>query len=77
MKNSLADLNNHLFAQMERLSSENLTAEQLQHELDRTKGLTVMSREIISNAQLVLDGAKAVSDGLLLEAPAVLGLEKK
>lgn len=77
MKNSLEDLNNHLFMQLERLSNEDLTPEQLQHELDRTKGLTVMSREIISTAQLALDGARAVSDGLALNAPAVFGLEKK
>jgi len=77
MKNSLEDLNNHLFMQLERLSNEDLTAEQLLHELDRTKGLTVMSREIMSNAKLVLDGAKAVSDGLMPTAPAVFGLENK
>ncbi len=32
MKNKLADLNNHLFAQLERLSDEDLAPEQIEQE---------------------------------------------
>lgn len=55
MKNSLADLNNHLFAQMERLSDESLKGEQLQEEINRAKAVTGISTQIIGNARLVLD----------------------
>lgn len=55
MKNSLADLNNHLFAQMERLSDESLKGEQLQEEINRAKAVTCISTQIIGNARLVLD----------------------
>lgn len=55
MKNSLADLNNHLFAQMERLSDESLKGEQLQEEISRARAVTGISTQIINNARLVLD----------------------
>lgn len=35
MKNKLVDLNNHLFAQLERLGDEDLSAEQLEQEVNK------------------------------------------
>ena len=35
MKNKLVDLNNHLFAEMERLSDEDLQGDELTAEIDR------------------------------------------
>ncbi|MCG9597029.1 hypothetical protein L1D15_09855 [Vibrio sp. Isolate25] len=58
MKNQLVDLNNHLFAQMERLSDEDLKGAELEKELERTKAMTNISRQIIDNASLALEGAK-------------------
>lgn len=54
MKNKLKDLNDHLFAQMERLSNEDLSGDQLKAEIDRSKALTNVANSIISNGQLVL-----------------------
>jgi len=55
MKNKLSDLNDHLFAQMERLGSEDLSTEMLTHEVERTKAITSVAKDIVSNARLALD----------------------
>lgn len=54
MKNKLVDLNNHLFAQLERLSEEGLTAEQIEREVSRTDAIVDVSEQIIRNADLQL-----------------------
>lgn len=54
MKNTLGDLNNHLFAQLERLSDEDLKGDSLQDEILRTKAVTDVAIQIIDNARLVL-----------------------
>lgn len=53
-RNTLGDLNNHLFAQLERLGEEDLTEEQLEKEINRTRAITSVAKEVISNANLVL-----------------------
>lgn len=62
MKNKLTDLNNHLFAQIERLGEEELTPEKLELEVTRTKAITSVAKEIISNAGLILDAQVKLSD---------------
>lgn len=61
-KNTLSDLNNHLFAQMERLSEEKLKGEDLERELRRSGAVTNVAKEIISNARLVLDAKVKTAD---------------
>ncbi|AMM98453.1 hypothetical protein P5485_014685 [Bacillus pumilus] len=58
MKNKLGDLNNHLFAQLERLSEEDLKGEELQEEIERSKAVTSVAKSITSNAALVLQAQK-------------------
>ena len=52
MKNTLEDLNNHLFEAMERLNDDDLTDEELDKELKRADGMTKVADQIIQNAEL-------------------------
>lgn len=54
-RNKLLDLNNHLFEQLERLNDEELTGEELDKEIERSKAVTQISRVIVDNARLALD----------------------
>jgi hypothetical protein len=63
MKNKLIDLNNHLFSQLERLSSDELEPESIKSEIERSKAVASLATQVISNARLVLDAHKALSDG--------------
>lgn len=58
MKNKLSDLNNHLFAELERLSDEDLKGEELQEEIGRAKAVTNVAAQIIQNGTLVLKAAQ-------------------
>ncbi len=50
--NTLGDLNNHLFEQLERLNDEELDSEQLELELKRSEGMTKIAEQIIKNGEL-------------------------
>lgn len=71
-KNRLADLNDHLFEQMERLNDESLTPEQLDREIARTRGMCDLAGNVIDLGRLDLDAWKlraehqAPPDGPLL-----------
>ncbi|MBO0586144.1 hypothetical protein [Sporosarcina sp. E16_8] len=62
MKNTLGDLNNHLFAQLERLGDEDLTGEELVEEMNRAKSITAVASQIISNGSLVLQAQKVADN---------------
>ncbi|MNJ51296.1 hypothetical protein D3C77_465960 [compost metagenome] len=62
MKNTLGDLNNHLFAQLERLSDEELAGEKLVDEISRAKAVTSVASQIIANGTLVLEARKLADD---------------
>jgi len=64
MKNSLGDLNNHLFAQLERLGDEETKEEKLVEEINRAKAITQVAVQIISNGKLVLDALKVKDEYL-------------
>ncbi|SHE77717.1 hypothetical protein SAMN05444339_10232 [Loktanella atrilutea] len=62
MKNSIQDLNNHLFAQIERLSDEAMTAEDIEKEVKRAGALVSVADQITGNAELQLKAAKLYAD---------------
>lgn len=62
LQNTLVDLNNHLFAEVERLSDEDLVGDNLVEEIGRAKAIKEISQQIISNASLALDAEKLKAD---------------
>lgn len=62
MKNKLADLNNHLFAQLERLSEEDLTPEKIEQEGKRTDSIVAVAEQIVRNVDLQLKAATIIAN---------------
>jgi hypothetical protein len=60
MKNKLTDLNDHLFAQLERLSAEDLKPEAVAAEVQRAQAVVQVADTIVANAKLQLDGTKVL-----------------
>ena len=77
MKNTFSDLNEHLFSQLDRLSKEGMTEEQLLTEVTRSQAMVAVSNQIVNAANLQLKAAALVADHAgRAKAPAVL-LEDK
>ena len=61
-KNKLSDLNDHLFMTLERLGEEDLSNEELEKEIERSKAISTVAGKIIDNARLVLDVQKTAAE---------------
>lgn len=77
MKNKLIDLNNHLFAQLERLSDEETQGDGLKEEIERSKAVAVIVKTIVDNARLALDATKAMNDRSIVNPPLMLGVAEE
>lgn len=78
MKNRLSDLNNHLFAQLERLSDETLTPEQITQEAQRAEAVIGVADKIVANAALQLKAvALHAEHGGRISVPAMMQIEAK
>lgn len=62
MKNRMSDLNDRLFAQLDRMSKENMTAEQIETEVKRTEAIVAVADTIVSNANTQLKAAKLFAE---------------
>lgn len=62
MKNKLTDLNDHLFAQLERLSDESLTPEQIEKEVTRSQAIVNVADCIVANAGVQLKAVQLAAD---------------
>lgn len=58
MKNTLNDLNNYLFEQIERISDDSLTDDELNKEIKRSDAVQRVAKTIVDNASLVLQAKK-------------------
>lgn len=47
----LSDLNTHLFAQLDRLSAQGLTADQIDQEVKRAGAIVSIADQVVSNAR--------------------------
>ncbi|CAM3697550.1 MULTISPECIES: hypothetical protein [Xenorhabdus] len=72
MKNNLEDLHNHLFAQLERLSDEELKGEELKSEIARAKAVSDVANQIVENGKLALTVQKMLGDNEIQSAPKYL-----
>lgn len=68
MKNTLGDLQNHLFAQLERLGDEEITGDRLAEEINRAKAVTDVATQIIANGTLVLKAKTAYEENIAANA---------
>lgn len=53
MKNTLSDLNNYLFEQLERLNDDSLSEDELEREMKKTDAVVKVSEKIIETGELV------------------------
>jgi hypothetical protein len=60
-KNSLYDLNDHLFERIEWLTDQDVTGEKILEEIKRTEAVVKVSMQILNNANLLLK-AKTVAE---------------
>lgn len=58
MKNTLNDLNNYLFEQIERISDDSLNDDELNKEIKRSDAVQRVAKTIVDNASLVLQAKK-------------------
>ncbi|MCG5734967.1 hypothetical protein PCM10_07545 [Staphylococcus aureus] len=76
-KNTLVDLNNYLFAQLERLNDEEIKGDELQEELQRAKVISDVARSIVKNGNLILQAHKFKDESLDLNNQLPEMLENK
>lgn len=77
-KTTLNDLNEYLFQEMDRLTNEDLSVEELDTEIKRSDALQKIARTIIDNGALALQAKKHLDEygkGDAIELP-LIGTDK-
>lgn len=72
-RNTLVDLHNILMESLERLNDDELTEEELDTELKRSKGITDVGKVICTNANNMIQAQKiAYESGNVVKTPRIL-----
>jgi len=61
-RNKITDLNNHLFAQLEKLNDDDLSPEQIDQECKRAKAMSSIASQILQSSRLTLEAMKLVNE---------------
>lgn len=73
MKNTLNDLNNHIFAALERLNDEDLTGEDLESEIKRSEAVSKLAESAVKAGAIQLKAYEiAQENGIKAEVPVTL-----
>lgn len=62
MKNTLGDLNNYLFDQLNAITNKDLEGEKLEEEIKRTEAVAKISDQIIKNGELQYKAMKHMDE---------------
>lgn len=77
MKTKLADLNEYLFEELDRLTDDDLKDDKLKEEIERATAINSVSHQIISNAALALSATKFMDNRLNADTTLPPMLEDK
>lgn len=77
-QNKITDLNNHLFAQLERLNDETIESDKMELEFQKAKAISGVASQIIKANKLTLDAMRLLKDGAFSpnDIPDSFGLKK-
>lgn len=78
-RNKITDLNDHLFAQLERLNDEEMEPEKMEFEFQKAKAISSVGAQIIKANKLILDAMRILSNGSVgpNDMPESFGLSNK
>lgn len=75
-QNKISDLNNHLFAQLERLNDETIKADKMELEIKKAGAISKVASQIIQSNKLLLDGLKLAGNGIVTSLPDQFGVKQ-
>ena len=75
-KNTLSDLNDYLFMEIEKLSDDDLSDDEINRECKKARAIQGLAHAVINNARLVLDAKKLdIEEGEHVAPRILLGNE--
>lgn len=77
-RNKISDLNDHLFAQLERLNDETMKPEKMELEFEKARAISSVAAQIIKANKLTIDAMRLMSSGSVgpSDMPDTFGLKK-